>query len=112
MRLGIFTGGAGEADTLDSLIAQAQQAETAGFDSFWLPNLPRRNYDALLVMALAGRETTRIECGRLKSPDMGTPPQPPGHAVSKQITTVAWRQSSGIEVLLHAHTALSMPIAP
>ena len=87
MRLGIFTGGAGEADTLDSLIAQAQQAETAGFDSFWLPNLPRRNYDALLVMALAGRETTRIECGRLKSPDMGAPPQPPRHAVSKQITT-------------------------
>ena len=48
MRLGIFTGGAGEADTLDSLIAQAQQAETAGFDSFWLPNLPRRTYDAVM----------------------------------------------------------------
>ena len=68
MRLGIFTGGAGEADMLDSLIAQAQQAETAGFDSFWLPNLPTRNYDALLVMAMAGRETTRIELGTAVMP--------------------------------------------
>jgi F420-dependent oxidoreductase-like protein len=68
MRLGIFTGGAGEADTLDSLIAQAQRTEAAGFDSFWLPNLPTRNYDALLVMALAGRETTRIELGTAVMP--------------------------------------------
>jgi F420-dependent oxidoreductase-like protein len=68
MRLGIFTGGAGETDTLDSLITQAQQTETAGFASFWLPNLPTRNYDALLVMALAGRETTRIELGTAVMP--------------------------------------------
>jgi F420-dependent oxidoreductase-like protein len=68
MRLGIFTGGAGEADTLDSLIMQAQQAETAGFASFWVPNLPTRNYDALLVLALAGRETTRIELGTAVMP--------------------------------------------
>lgn len=68
MRLGIFTGGAGEADTLDSLLTQARQAEAAGFDSFWLPNLPTRNYDALLVMALAGRETTRIELGTAVMP--------------------------------------------
>src|SRR5215831_11296836 len=68
MRLGIFTGGAGEADTLDSLITQAQQTEAAGFASFWLPNLPLRNYDALLVMALAGRETTRIELGTAVMP--------------------------------------------
>jgi F420-dependent oxidoreductase-like protein len=68
MRLGIFTGGAGETDTLDSLITQAQQAETAGFASFWLPNLPTRNYDALLVLALAGRATTRIELGTAVMP--------------------------------------------
>jgi len=68
MRLGIFTGGAGEADTLDSVIAQAQQTETAGFDSFWLPNLPTRNYDALLVLALAGRATARIELGTAVMP--------------------------------------------
>jgi F420-dependent oxidoreductase-like protein len=68
MRLGIFTGGAGETDTLDTLITQAQQAETAGFASFWLPNLPTRNYDALLVMALAGRATTRIALGTAVMP--------------------------------------------
>jgi 5,10-methylenetetrahydromethanopterin reductase len=68
MRLGIFTGGAGETDTLDNLITQAQQAETAGFASFWLPNLPTRNYDALLVLALAGRATTRIELGTAVMP--------------------------------------------
>src|SRR5262249_56737307 len=68
MRLGIITGGAGETDTLDSLITQAQQAETAGFASFWLPNLPLRNYDALLVMALAGRATTRIAFGTAVMP--------------------------------------------
>jgi alkanesulfonate monooxygenase SsuD/methylene tetrahydromethanopterin reductase-like flavin-dependent oxidoreductase (luciferase family) len=68
MRLGIFTGGAGETDTLDSLITQAQPTETAGFASFWLPNLLTRNYDALLVMALAGRATTHIELGTAAMP--------------------------------------------
>src|SRR5438105_13311280 len=68
MRLGILTGGAGEADTLDSLITQAQQTESAGFASFWLPNLPTRNYDALLVMALAARETTRVALGTAVMP--------------------------------------------
>src|SRR5262249_13219044 len=55
-------------DTLDSLITQAQQAETAGFASFWLPNLPLRNYDAILVMALAGRATPRIALGAAGMP--------------------------------------------
>jgi 5,10-methylenetetrahydromethanopterin reductase len=49
-------------------VTQAQQAETAGFASFWLPNLPTRNYDALLVLALAGRATTRIELGTVVVP--------------------------------------------
>ena len=68
MRLGIFTGAAGQADNLDALIAEAQKTESDGFDSFWLPNLPTRNYDALMVMALAGRETERIELGTAVMP--------------------------------------------
>lgn len=63
MRLGIFTGGAGEATPIDGLMHMAVQAEQDNFDSFWLPSLPSRNYDALIVMALAGRATTRIELG-------------------------------------------------
>ena len=63
MRLGIFTGGAGESTPIDGLMHMAVQAEQDGFDSFWLPSLPSRNYDALMVMALAGRATTRIELG-------------------------------------------------
>ena len=39
MRIGILTGGRGEAVDLPSLIQEVVQAEEDGFDSFWLPHI-------------------------------------------------------------------------
>ena len=43
------------------LIERAVAAETAGFASVWLPQVG--TVDALMVLALAGRDTSRIELG-------------------------------------------------
>ena len=55
MRIGVFVG-ASTADlmSLDDLIARIKQAEADGFDSFWVPHISARGYDALTVLALAG----------------------------------------------------------
>jgi len=44
------------------LIADAQAAERAGFDSIWVPQLPG-DFDAMTAVALMGRATRRIEIG-------------------------------------------------
>jgi len=45
----------------NGLVDRAVAAESAGFDSVWLPQVG--TVDALMVLALAGRETTKIELG-------------------------------------------------
>ena len=64
MRIGVFVG-ASTADlmSLDELIGRIKQAEEDGFDSFWVPHISARGYDALTVLALAGTQTSRIELG-------------------------------------------------
>lgn len=57
MRIGL-TGGAA---TTDKIIEQARQAEADGFTSLWYAS-PVAG-DPLVAMALAGRETTKIELG-------------------------------------------------
>jgi F420-dependent oxidoreductase-like protein len=57
LRIGL-TGGA---KTVNKLIDQAQRAEDQGFTSLWYASTVLR--DPLAAMALAGRETTRIELG-------------------------------------------------
>jgi F420-dependent oxidoreductase-like protein len=44
------------------LIAAAQAAEAAGFDSVWVPQIPDE-FDALTAVALMGGATSRIELG-------------------------------------------------
>ena len=64
MRIGVFVG-ASTADlmSLDELVGRIKQAEDDGFDSFWVPHISARGYDALTVLALAGMQTSRIELG-------------------------------------------------
>jgi F420-dependent oxidoreductase-like protein len=57
MRIGL-TGGA---STVDKLVRQAKQAEADGFTSLWYASLVTG--DPLVGIAVAGRETSRIELG-------------------------------------------------
>jgi F420-dependent oxidoreductase-like protein len=49
------------------LIASAQAAEAAGFDSVWVPQIPDE-FDALTAVALMGHATSRIELGTAVMP--------------------------------------------
>ena len=86
MRIGVFVG-ASVADlmTLDGLLARIRQAEEDGFDSFWIPHISARGYDALTALALAGMQTSRIELG------VGVVPTYPRHpaALAQQALTTA-----------------------
>lgn len=58
MRIGLFI----RVDrALDEIVSDVRAAEQAGFQSAWLANV--FGVDALTVLALAGRETSRIELG-------------------------------------------------
>jgi F420-dependent oxidoreductase-like protein len=57
MRIGLTGGGR----TVDEVLGQAKQAEANGFTSLWYASLVTG--DPLVAMALAGRETSRIELG-------------------------------------------------
>ena len=62
MRIGIGIGEiAGQPATLDNVIAQTQGAERDGFASAWFANI--FGLDAMTIVALAGRATSRIELG-------------------------------------------------
>ena len=86
MRIGVFVG-ASTADllSLDELIGRIKRAEADGFDSFWVPHISARGYDALTVLALAGTQTSRIELG------VGVVPTYPRHpvALAQQALTTA-----------------------
>ena len=57
MRMGISVGGS----TIDEVVANAKAAEDAGFHSAWVANI--FGIDAMTAIAVAGRETSRIELG-------------------------------------------------
>jgi F420-dependent oxidoreductase-like protein len=80
MKIGIFAGG-GES-TLEQAVERIVQAERDGFASAWLANIFA--LDALTVLALAGRETSRIELGTAVVP---TYPRHP-HSLAQQAATV------------------------
>ncbi|MCZ8378777.1 TIGR03564 family F420-dependent LLM class oxidoreductase [Mycobacterium sp. CPCC 205372] len=65
MRIGLMVGSDRErprADRLDGLLADGTAAESAGFASFWFPQVPGY-LDAMTAVALLGRLTERIELG-------------------------------------------------
>jgi F420-dependent oxidoreductase-like protein len=70
MRLGVMVGSDKErsrADRLAGLIADAKAAESSGFASFWIPQIPGY-LDAMTAIALAGQATDRIEIGTAVMP--------------------------------------------
>jgi len=84
MRIGIGVGaGAGEEGTISHMIEQVQRAEASGFDAVWVANI--FGVDAITFLALAGRETSKIELGT------GVVPTYPRHptAMAQQALTAA-----------------------
>ena len=61
MRIGIFLGDTGGPDPLSSLLARARQAAADGFPSVWVPHI--FGLDALIALAVVGREVPGIELG-------------------------------------------------
>jgi F420-dependent oxidoreductase-like protein len=63
VRIGVFVSDTSSERTgIDELVANAQWAEAAGLATAWVPHIPW-SLDALTALALAGRETSRIELG-------------------------------------------------
>jgi len=65
VRLGLMIGSDKErarSERLAGLLADGQAAESAGFTSFWIPQVPGY-LDAMTAIALLGRVTDRIEIG-------------------------------------------------
>ncbi len=84
MKIGIGVGpGPGEDGTVAAMIKQVQRAESSGFDSAWVANV--FGVDAIMLLALAGRETSTIELGT------GVVPTYPRHpaALAQQALTAA-----------------------
>ncbi len=69
MRIGLQTGPerGRYREKVARLIASAQAAEAAGFDSVWVPQIPDE-FDALTAVALMGNATSRIELGTAVMP--------------------------------------------
>ena len=63
MKIGILAGARREGFTLNEMLQQIVGVERDGLDSFWLPHISSAGFDALTTLALAGRETSRIELG-------------------------------------------------
>ncbi|MGI9028942.1 MAG: LLM class F420-dependent oxidoreductase [Ilumatobacteraceae bacterium] len=81
MRTGIFGGRINEG-TVDDVVAEARQAETDGFDSYWAPQI--FSHDALTALAIVGREVPRIELGTAVVPTFPRHPM----ALAQQALTV------------------------
>jgi len=92
MKMGIMTGARPSGDdvtaigrsiTIDEVVALTRRAEAAGFDNVWMANV--FSLDAIMTMAIAGRESTRIEVGTAVTP---TYPRHPT-AIAQQAVTAA-----------------------
>ncbi len=81
MKIGLIHA-AGEPMTLDETLAKIVQSEKDGFATCWLANI--FGHDALTIIALAGRVTSRIELGTAVVP---TYPRHP-HSLAQQAATV------------------------
>lgn len=84
MKMGLMSGADGGTATLDDMVALARRAEAAGFDTLWMANI--FSLDAILTLAVAGRETTRIELGTAVTP---TYPRHPTAMAQQALTAAA-----------------------
>jgi 5,10-methylenetetrahydromethanopterin reductase len=69
---------------INAVLAAFEDAEARGFDSAWLANI--RGFDALTVLALAGRSTRTIELATFVTP---TYPRHPSALAQQALTTQA-----------------------
>ena len=85
MRIGVMAGASpGPEGTLDGLVARAKDLEARGFDAMWLANI--FGLDAITALAIAGRETSKIELGTAVVP---SPPRHPVAIAQQALTTQA-----------------------
>ena len=82
MRIGIYGGNVRRGQSLASLVDEIAQREEQGFASYWTPQVG--TFDALTMLALAGRETSRIELGTAVVPSYPRHPS----ALAQQAATV------------------------
>ena len=82
MRIGIYGGNVRRGQPLASLVDEIAQREEQGFASYWTPQVG--TFDALTMLALAGRETSRIELGTAVVPSYPRHPS----ALAQQAATV------------------------
>lgn len=61
MRIGLMCGDRSSGNTLDALVAKGRDAEARGFATLWMANT--FSLDAILALAIVGRETQTIELG-------------------------------------------------
>lgn len=61
MRIGIMCGDRGSDNRIERLVARGQDVERRGFATLWMANVFA--LDAILALAIVGRETRRIELG-------------------------------------------------
>ncbi|MFN0146124.1 MAG: TIGR03564 family F420-dependent LLM class oxidoreductase [Dehalococcoidia bacterium] len=83
MRIGIGVG-ISETSTMEEALQQFARAEADGFASVWMPNI--FSYDAIMMLALAGRVTSRIELGTFVVP---TYPRHPSVMAQQALTAAA-----------------------
>ena len=82
MKIGIYGGNVRRGQPLASLVDEVVQREAQGFASYWSPQVG--TFDALTMLALAGRETSRIELGTAVVPSYPRHPS----ALAQQAATV------------------------
>lgn len=84
MRIGIYGGNVRRGQPLTSLVDEIVQREEQGFASYWTPQVG--TFDALTMLALAGRQTSRIELGTAVVPSY---PRHPSALAQQAATTNA-----------------------
>ena len=83
MRLGTMLSMPGDPCGTHTLVERAAAAEAAGFASCWLPQVG--TVDALMSLALAGRNTHKIELGTAVVPTY------PRHPIARRFSDWALR---------------------
>ncbi len=82
MKIGIYGGNVRRGQPLTSLVDEVAEREEQGFASYWTPQVG--TFDALTMLALAGRATSRIELGTAVVPSYPRHPS----ALAQQAATV------------------------
>lgn len=91
MNIGL-NAGLGRSATLDDLITQIVKAEADGFPSTWVANIS--SHDALMLLALAGQRTKKIELGSAVVPTF------PRHPVALAQQALTVQAASGNRLVL------------